>query len=68
MVERAVRLMPPEHPRMHPWRQSVLPLALAWALTVAVVTAGGWGAYQYKNRVIRAWPPSERAYAALGLD
>jgi predicted Zn finger-like uncharacterized protein len=67
MVERPIRLVPPEHLEAPRRRLAALPLVLAWALTLTVVSAGGWSAYQYRSRVIQVWPPSERAYAALGL-
>jgi hypothetical protein len=27
----------------------------------------GWGAYAERSAIMRAWPPSIRLYAALGL-
>jgi hypothetical protein len=69
MVERPIRLIPPEHLEAPRRRQlAVVPLVLAWTITLSIVSAGGWSAYQYRTRVIQVWPPSERAYAALGLD
>jgi hypothetical protein len=67
-AERPIRLIPPEHAQAYQSRLAVVPLVVAWALTIALVGAGGWGAYEYRGKVIQAWPPSQRAYAALGLN
>jgi len=40
---------------------------IGWAVTVVILAAGGWGAYAYREAVMKAWPPSERVYLALGL-
>jgi len=42
-------------------------LKVAWALSFAVLAAAAWGAYDRREDVMRAWPASERAYAALGI-
>ncbi len=42
-------------------------VSLAWLLTFAVLGAAGWAAYTYRPDIVRIWPPSERAYLALGL-
>jgi predicted Zn finger-like uncharacterized protein len=42
-------------------------LSIAWALSVIVLLAGIWGAYAGRDAIMHAWPPSVRAYAALGL-
>ena len=42
-------------------------LSIAWALSVIVLLAAMWGAYAGRDAIMRAWPPSVRAYAALGL-
>ncbi len=43
-------------------------LAVAgWAATAVVLAAALWGAYVARVPVMRAWPPSTRFYAALGL-
>lgn len=46
--------------------QSQLLLA-AWVLSIAVLLLAGWAAVAWRDGIMRAWPPSERAYAALGL-
>jgi len=48
------------------WRGGLL-LLLAWAGTVAILAGLAWGAYGWRADVMRLWPPSERAYAILGL-
>ena len=42
-------------------------LLAAWALSIAVLLLAGWAAVTWREGIMRAWPPSERAYAALGL-
>jgi len=42
-------------------------LRLAWAASVIAVLLLGWGAYAERSAIMRAWPPSIRLYAALGL-
>ena len=42
-------------------------LKVAWALSFVVLAAAAWGAYHRREDVMRAWPASERAYAALGI-
>lgn len=39
----------------------------AWALSVLVVAGGVYAAVTWRTEVMAAWPPSERAYAAVGL-
>lgn len=38
-----------------------------WVLSLAVLILLGWAAVAWRADVMRAWPPSERAYAAFGL-
>jgi predicted Zn finger-like uncharacterized protein len=68
IVERPMRLVPPEHVSAMSRARASVPLLLAWVLTLIVLAASGWGAYQYRSVVMQFWPPSERAYAALGLN
>ena len=42
-------------------------VAIAWVLSIAVLGAAAWGAYARRGDVVRVWPPSERAYLALGI-
>ena len=72
-------LPPPEPPAPEPpapivatsvpeaTRPRVSALAAAWALSIAAVVALVWGAFAGREAVMHAWPPSTRAYAALGL-
>ena len=39
----------------------------SWVLSIAVLLLLGWAAVTWREGIMRAWPPSERAYAALGL-
>lgn len=41
---------------------------LAWLLSLAVLGAGAWAGVTYRDKVMAAWPASERLYAALGMD
>lgn len=42
-------------------------LLAAWVLSIAVLVLAGWAAVAWRDGIMRTWPPSERAYAALGL-
>ena len=46
---------------------NTLALRLAWGLSVAVLLGALWAAYAARESVMRSWPPSIRAYAALGV-
>jgi len=39
----------------------------AWAVSVAVLVLLVWSAYAWRSDVMRIWPPSIRAYDALGV-
>jgi len=43
-------------------------LAWAWAGSVAVVALGALALLVFRTRVMEAWPPSTRLFAALGLS
>jgi hypothetical protein len=40
---------------------------LAWLLTIAVLAGLGWAAVDRRAAIMKAWPPSIRAYLAIGL-
>ncbi len=42
-------------------------LRLAWAASILVLVVGLVAAVVWRDRVARAWPPSLRVYATLGL-
>lgn len=42
------------------------PLAFAWAASIAILLLTGTGLWFGRDSVMRAWPPSARAYALLG--
>ena len=44
-----------------------LPLLAAWVVSFGLLAGLCWAAVTYRDAVIRAWPPSERGYLALGL-
>lgn len=47
--------------------QDKWPLRLAWLLTLLILAVALASAYQARDRIMQAWPPSTRAYTALGL-
>ena len=49
-----------------PRRADAVALA-GWAVSLALLAGLGWGGVRWRDDVMRAWPPSERLYAALGL-
>lgn len=50
-----------------PSRRSRAPLVVAWLLTVAVLAGLGWAAVDRRAAIMKVWPPSIRAYVAIGL-
>jgi hypothetical protein len=42
-------------------------LKIAWIMSFVALAAAAWVAYDRREDVMRAWPASERAYAALGI-
>lgn len=48
--------------------RSRLPLRAAWAASSIILMSAAWGAYAWRAQIVEAWPPSARAYAALGLE
>jgi hypothetical protein len=49
-------------------RMSSLGITLAWLVTIVVLAAAAYAAVNQRTDVIKAWPASERAYQALGLE
>ena len=41
--------------------------AMAWVLSLALLAAAAGATLVYRASIMQAWPPSQRAYAALGL-
>jgi len=41
---------------------------VAWAASLLLVGSLGWGAVHWRDNVMAKWPPSTRAYQAIGLD
>lgn len=58
---------PPVLPVAPPADRGSMVLAFAWIVSLAVVTAAVAGLYAGRERVMKTWPPSTRAYAAIGL-
>ena len=54
-------------PKPPPARRGPVLLVLAWVLSLAIVAAALAALYVGRERVMQVWPPSVRAYAALGL-
>jgi predicted Zn finger-like uncharacterized protein len=44
-----------------------LALRLCWAASLVILAVGAWEAVAWRGAVMRAWPPSQRLYAVLGL-
>lgn len=40
----------------------------AWTVSLVVLCSIGWGAVHWRNDIMLIWPPSERAYQAVGLN
>jgi predicted Zn finger-like uncharacterized protein len=40
----------------------------SWTVSVIVVGLIGWAGIQWRHDVMTAWPPSQRAYQAIGLN
>ena len=49
-----------------PRRSGTAPL-IAWLASLVVLVALVFAAYAWRDRIMAAWPPSERLYAALGI-
>ena len=61
------RLVPPPATDP-PWERGGSGLLwTAWIASLVLLLALGAAAYVWREDVVRAWPPSARAYAALGL-
>jgi hypothetical protein len=46
---------------------SKAPVVVAWAASILILAAAVAGFLTYRGQVMKAWPPSARLYAALGL-
>ncbi len=62
----AWRSPPTSVPSSRPRRGQRLALT-GWVATALVLAAALWGAYAARGPIMRAWPPSQRVYAPLGL-
>ncbi|MGH7154743.1 MAG: zinc-ribbon domain-containing protein [Acetobacteraceae bacterium] len=40
---------------------------VGWVISLVVIVLLCWGAFAWRAEIMQAWPPSTRAYAALGL-
>jgi predicted Zn finger-like uncharacterized protein len=47
---------------------SKLLLRTAWAASIVLLLLGIAGAYAWRQEIMAAWPPSERAYALFGMN
>ncbi len=59
--------IPPPLPQPPPIPRGRTLLPVAWAATLMVLAGLAAAAVTWRTDVMRAWPPSERLYAALGL-
>jgi hypothetical protein len=48
-------------------RGKVTALRLGWAVSMLALMIGIWELVAWRSSVMRAWPPSQRLYATLGL-
>lgn len=58
---------PNEVARRRELRRSSLGVMAAWAASFVLIASLAASAFVWRERVMTAWPPSERLYAALGL-
>ncbi len=66
-VDEAARLLPAQGEPPAAARAGASPAVLAgWALSLVVLSAGAAAAVAWRQQIMVAWPPSTRAYAALG--
>lgn len=42
-------------------------LMAGWAASILLLAALLWAGVAWRGNIMRAWPPSERLYTALGL-
>ena len=49
-------------------RASPVLVVAAWVVSLAVLGAGAAAGYVWRADVMAAWPPSQRLYAALGIN
>lgn len=63
----APALLAPVAPAATPARRSLPALAIAWAVSLLIVIGGLVYMFAGRERIMHAWPPSIRAYAAVGL-
>ena len=57
----------PAAPEACPTKRSAAAVALAWLLSFVLLGGLLLGGLYWRNEVMRAWPPSERLYQALGI-
>ena len=53
--------------KREPGRAGAALLAMAWLATVLLLVGLGWAVVVRRADIMQTWPPSQRAYAALGL-
>lgn len=63
----APALLAPVEPAVPQARRSLPALAVAWAVSLLIVIGGLVYLFAGRERIMHAWPPSVRAYAAVGL-
>ncbi len=60
----APKVRPPVPAQPSAMRKDV---AAAWVFSLVLLGAMGWSAIAWRHPIMMAWPPSQRAYAAIGL-
>ena len=53
--------------KREPGRAGAALLAMAWLATVLLLVGLGWAVVVRRADIMQTWPPSQRAYATLGL-
>jgi predicted Zn finger-like uncharacterized protein len=61
--------VPPREPRLAsaPAPRAGRAVLVGWLVTILVLAGLVYGGYAWRDRLMSAWPPSTRLYAALGL-
>jgi len=63
----AEKLAPADPPSEVARGPGLVPVALAWVASLAVLGGAAWAALRWREAVMAAWGPSRRVYELLGL-
>jgi predicted Zn finger-like uncharacterized protein len=61
--------VPPRQPLVAPapTPRASRAVLIGWVATIVIIAGLAYGGYAWRDRLMSAWPPSTRLYAALGL-